>query len=67
MSNNDQNHNHRTASCICGAIQLDITGTPVAAYLCHCSACQKTTGVIFASNVAYKAEVCTYMTYIIYP
>ncbi|KAK8087988.1 hypothetical protein PG997_002949 [Apiospora hydei] len=43
---------HRTASCICGAIQINVTGA-------HCGSCQKATGVIFASNVVYKGDVRT--------
>ncbi|KAK8050628.1 Mss4-like protein [Apiospora phragmitis] len=47
---------YRTASCICGAIKIDVAGAPLSTYLCHCSSCQKASGVIFTSNVVYKAE-----------
>ncbi|KAK6841343.1 hypothetical protein PG995_000438 [Apiospora arundinis] len=47
---------HRAASCLCGAIRVDVTGAPLSTYLCHCSACQKACGGIFSSNAAYKAE-----------
>jgi hypothetical protein len=30
----------RTSSCICGAVQLSITGEPVAMAYCHCESCR---------------------------
>ncbi len=30
-----------TGSCFCGAVQLRVTGTPVAMGYCHCASCRK--------------------------
>ncbi|KAI1074023.1 Mss4-like protein [Whalleya microplaca] len=49
----------RTGSCLCGAIQLRIEGTPVRTNLCHCTSCQKSTGSIFASIAAYPLSQVT--------
>ncbi|KAK7941228.1 uncharacterized protein PG986_013615 [Apiospora aurea] len=46
----------RTASCICGAVQINVTGAPLSTYLCHCGSYRKATGVMLASNVMYKAD-----------
>ncbi|KAH8673973.1 Mss4-like protein [Xylariales sp. PMI_506] len=50
----------RTGSCLCGAIQLKIKGDPVITNLCHCTSCQKFTGVVLASIVVYNTEQLTY-------
>ncbi|KAK8095795.1 uncharacterized protein PG998_002427 [Apiospora kogelbergensis] len=47
---------HRAASCLCGAIRINVTGAPLSTYLCHCRACQKACGVVFSSNAAYQAD-----------
>ncbi|KAK8055515.1 hypothetical protein PG993_000742 [Apiospora rasikravindrae] len=39
-------NDHRTASCIYGTINIGITGAPLSRYLCHCSSCQKATGIV---------------------
>lgn len=31
----------RTAGCICGAVQLSITGDPAAMAYCHCESCRR--------------------------
>ncbi|KAI0431044.1 Mss4-like protein [Xylaria sp. FL1042] len=46
----------RTASCLCGDVKLELQGSPFMQNLCHCSSCQKFTGVPFSSMAAYKVE-----------
>lgn len=36
------------ASCLCGAVELAITGTPRSLSYCHCSRCRKAEGVFAA-------------------
>ncbi|WP_105168600.1 GFA family protein [Pseudoalteromonas sp. T1lg23B] len=38
------------ASCLCGTIQLRITGKISDIIHCHCSLCRKSTGTAFATN-----------------
>lgn len=47
----------RTGSCLCGAVQLKITGTPVFTNLCHCIDCQKATASLFIACATFKSEV----------
>lgn len=49
--------NPRTGSCLCGAVQLKITGTPVFTNLCHCIDCQKATASLFIACATFKSEV----------
>ncbi|KAJ3564367.1 hypothetical protein NPX13_g7871 [Xylaria arbuscula] len=46
----------RTASCLCGAIKIEIQGSPFLQNLCHCESCQKYTGATFGTMAAYKNE-----------
>ena len=38
-------------SCLCGAVQCEVTGEPTRVYHCHCSRCRKATGTGHASNL----------------
>jgi hypothetical protein len=38
-------------SCLCGAVNYEVTGEPKRFYHCHCSRCRKATGTGHASNV----------------
>jgi hypothetical protein len=38
-------------SCLCGAVQYEVTGEPQRFYHCHCSRCRKATGTGHASNL----------------
>ncbi|OHU87771.1 MULTISPECIES: GFA family protein [Pseudoalteromonas] len=38
------------ASCLCGKVQLNITGRISDIIHCHCSLCRKSTGTAFATN-----------------
>ncbi len=38
-------------SCLCGAVQYEVSGEPSRFYHCHCSRCRKATGTGHASNL----------------
>jgi hypothetical protein len=39
----------RTASCSCGQLRLSVRGEPRGVGVCHCLACQRRTGSVFAT------------------
>ncbi len=41
-------------SCLCGAVQYEISGAPTKFYHCHCQRCRKATGTGHASNLLIK-------------
>ena len=41
-------------SCLCGAVQYEISGEPTKFYHCHCKRCRKATGTGHASNLLIK-------------
>lgn len=45
----------RTASCSCGQLRIEVTGEPRGVGVCHCLACQKRTGSVFAALVGFAA------------
>jgi len=47
-------------SCLCGAVQYELTQEPVWSHHCHCSRCRKTSGSAFASNLFFKIEALRY-------
>jgi hypothetical protein len=46
---------HRTASCSCGQLSIEVRGEPRAVGVCHCLACQRRTGSVFAALAAFAA------------
>lgn len=48
-------------SCLCGAVEYELTGEPFTHLVCHCVNCQKVTGTAFASNVFFNKEVRVYV------
>ncbi|MHB8534129.1 MAG: GFA family protein [Sulfuricaulis sp.] len=42
-------------SCLCDAVQYEITGDPQRFYHCHCLRCRKASGTGHASNLLVKA------------
>jgi hypothetical protein len=38
-------------SCLCGAVQFEISGTFQSFFLCHCSRCRKDTGSAHGANL----------------
>ena len=44
---------HRTASCSCGQLHIDVSGEPLGVGVCHCLACQQRTGSVFAALASF--------------
>src|SRR6516225_7774504 len=42
-------------SCLCYAVRFEITGTPTAFDLCHCSRCREASGSAFLAELEFKA------------
>src|SRR6187397_222401 len=45
----------RTASCCCGQLQIEVQGEPEGVGVCHCFACQRRTGSVFAALAGFRA------------
>ncbi len=45
----------RTASCSCGQLRIELAGEPLGVGVCHCLACQRRTGSVFAALAAFRA------------
>jgi len=45
----------RTASCSCGQLRIEVSGGPLGVGVCHCLACQRRTGSVFASLARFAA------------
>lgn len=45
----------RTASCSCGQLTVAVHGEPLGVGVCHCLACQRRTGSVFAALAAFAA------------
>jgi hypothetical protein len=45
----------RTASCACGQLSIEVHGEPLGIGVCHCLACQRRTGSVFAALAAFAA------------
>ncbi len=45
----------RTASCSCGQLSIEVQGEPRGVGLCHCLACQRRTGSVFAALASFAA------------
>jgi hypothetical protein len=45
----------RTASCCCGQLQIEVQGEPAGVGVCHCFACQRRTGSVFAALAGFRA------------
>jgi hypothetical protein len=43
----------RTASCACGQLQIRVEGEPRGVGVCHCLACQRRTGSVFAALAGF--------------
>ena len=39
----------RTAACCCGQLRIEVQGEPQGVGVCHCLACQRRTGSVFAA------------------
>ena len=49
------NVNSRTASCSCGQLRIEVQGEPRGVGVCHCLACQRRTGSVFAALASFAA------------
>ena len=45
----------RTASCCCGQLSVQVEGEPRGVGVCHCLACQRRTGSVFAALASFAA------------
>lgn len=45
----------RTASCCCGQLRIEVEGEPAGVGICHCLACQRRTGSVFAALASFRA------------
>ncbi len=45
----------RTASCSCGQLSIEVEYEPLGVGICHCLACQKRSGSVFAALAAFSA------------
>ena len=45
----------RTAACSCGQLRIRVHGEPRGVGLCHCLACQRRTGSVFAALASFSA------------
>lgn len=45
----------RTASCSCGQLRIEVSGEPRGVGVCHCLACQRRTGSVFAALASFAA------------
>ena len=45
----------RSASCSCGQLRIEVEGEPRGVGVCHCLACQRRTGSVFATLASFKA------------
>ena len=49
----------RIASCSCGALVARTRGDPLRVSICHCLACQRRTGSVFAAQARFPADAVT--------
>lgn len=52
----------RTASCSCGQLRIQVEGEPRGVGICHCLACQRRTGSVFAALASFTAPFRVYGT-----
>jgi hypothetical protein len=46
----------RTASCSCGQLTVTTRGEPIRVSVCHCLACQRRTGSVFAAQARFPLD-----------
>ena len=46
------------AACRCGAVEIEITGEPIAQFYCHCDDCQIVHGGAYVPNPFIRQEPC---------
>lgn len=50
---------NRTASCSCGQLEAQVSAEPVRVSVCHCLACQRRTGSVFAAQARFPSTSVT--------
>lgn len=50
----------RTASCGCGQLRIEVSDTPSGVGVCHCLACQRRTGSVFAALAGFRAPYAVF-------
>lgn len=45
-----------TLTCPCGAIEMKVSGKPLAQFYCHCKDCRKMTSGAYAAESVHRAE-----------
>lgn len=50
---------NRIAACSCGQLQAEVRGEPVRVSICHCLACQRRTGSVFAAQARFARDNVT--------
>jgi len=48
-----------TASCLCGAVRIDIRAEPLRVGICHCLDCRKRQGAMFHTFAVYPLAAAT--------
>ncbi|MEW6763936.1 MAG: GFA family protein [Pseudomonadota bacterium] len=49
----------RNASCSCGQLTASVDAEPVRVSICHCLACQRRSGSVFAAQARFPREAVT--------
>jgi hypothetical protein len=49
----------RAATCSCGKLVARVSGEPVRVSICHCLACQRRSGSVFAAQARFPADAMT--------
>jgi hypothetical protein len=49
----------RSISCLCGAVQVRLSGEAAVQFYCHCDDCQATSGGAYVALALYSADVVT--------
>ncbi len=49
----------RTASCSCGQLTATVSADPIRVSICHCLACQRRTGSVFAVQARFPRNLVT--------
>ena len=47
-------------TCLCGSVQLRLSGEPVAQFYCHCDDCQATSGGAYVAVALYPADAVSH-------
>ena len=55
-SNSSDNQTLRVGGCQCGAVRYEISGEPLALYVCHCRECRKQSASAFGLSLSVRCE-----------